>query len=333
MTRIEEMDYLLESRKLFKLVCGAGNEDTEEVRRLAFVYCIAGAKLFDVSANADVVNAALEGIEHACTYAKKFNREIKTHPFVNVSIGMKGDPHVRKAIVNDQCVQCGCCVPECPTEAISSEYIVDTKRCIGCGHCNAACDYSAVDYTHPQKNLETILQQCKSAGAEQVELHAAVADSGSIMSEWEMATDIFNDNYVSMCLDRLHIGDSQLRRRIREARQITKDRFIVQADGVPMSGGKDDYNTTLQAVAIADIVMKSKINVKVLLSGGTNSLTTQLAQMCGVNWHGVAIGTFARNLVKQQIQKSNFVDDRDAVNQAVEIADKLVHDNIGEPVW
>jgi len=102
------------------------------------------------------------------------------------------------------------------------------------------------------------LQECRRCGTEQLELHAAVPDAESIFSEWKMINEIIDDNYVSMCLDRLHLGDSYLRHRIKKAQAIAGERFIVQADGVPMSGGSDDYNTTLQAVAIADIVMKSK---------------------------------------------------------------------------
>ena len=47
----------------------------------------------------------------------------------------------------------------------------------------------------------------------------------------------------------------------------------------PMSGGRDDFNTTLQAVSIADIINKElKLKDKhfsklpVLISGGTNTL-------------------------------------------------------------
>ena len=100
-----------------------------------------------------------------------------------------------------------------------------------------------------------------------------------------------------------------------------------------MSGGKDDYNTTLQAVAIADIVMKSKLDVKVLLSGGTNSLTTKLSDICKVAYNGVSIGTFARNLVKKFIQQDNFMRDDEVIRKAVACADKLVSDNIGEVAW
>jgi len=333
MTRFELMTDLLEKRKLFKLVCGAGNEDAEEVRRLVFVYSLAGAKCFDVSANTEVVKKATLAINEASDYAKKINKKIRIRPVINVSIGMRGDPHVRKAVITDRCVRCGVCLSECPTGAISKDIKIIESRCIGCGNCESACDYDAISFYHKDKNLKKLLQECKKCGMEQLELHAAVSDSNLVFEEWKMINEIVYDNYVSMCLDRLHLGDSQLRHRIRKAKEVAGERFIIQADGVPMSGGKDDYNTTLQAVAIADIVMKSNLGIKVLLSGGTNSLTARLAVMCGVAYNGVSIGTFARNLIKNIVRQDDFMDNDVKVKQAVDIANELVRANIGEPVW
>ena len=41
--------------KLFKLICGAGNEDIEEVYKLCYVYTLAGCNSIDMSANINVV--------------------------------------------------------------------------------------------------------------------------------------------------------------------------------------------------------------------------------------------------------------------------------------
>ena len=64
-----------------------------------------------------------------------------------------------------------------------------------------------------------------------------------------------------------------------------------------MSGGIDNLNTTLQAVSITDYINKElKIknkkfeNLPVLISGGTNTYTGDLARQCGVNFNGITIG-------------------------------------------
>ena len=57
--RYTELKNILKKRRYFKIVCGAGNEDPEEVRKLTVVYTLAGAVGIDVSANVEVVKAAM----------------------------------------------------------------------------------------------------------------------------------------------------------------------------------------------------------------------------------------------------------------------------------
>ena len=90
MDRFETMRGLLADSKYFKLVCGAGNENADEVRRLAVVYTLAGANGFDVSAKPEVVKACVEGIDLAYSYADHFRSQIPVRPFITVSVGMPG---------------------------------------------------------------------------------------------------------------------------------------------------------------------------------------------------------------------------------------------------
>jgi hypothetical protein len=81
------------------------------------------------------------------------------------------------------------------------------------------------------------------------------------MEEWKMVSEVCSDGHISMCLDRLHLSNFAFEKRIEKAKEIAKERLIIQSDGYPMSGGEDDYNTTLQAVSTADILNK-KFNMK-----------------------------------------------------------------------
>ena len=47
------------------MICGAGNEDLEEVKRLTMIYTLAGAKGLDISATPAVVESCMEGIDRA----------------------------------------------------------------------------------------------------------------------------------------------------------------------------------------------------------------------------------------------------------------------------
>ncbi len=347
MTRFDQMQRLLDNRKFFKLVCGAGNEDAEEVKRLTVLYTLAGAKGLDVSANLEVVRKCVEGIDLAFQLADKLDVILKTRPWITVSVGMKGDHHVRKATINPEtCISCKVCIQSCPTEAIPNELIVNKAKCIGCGHCGAICPRNdVITYKHNSRVLKEILPKCMELGVENFELHAAVASDESIMEEWELINEVNTDGHNSMCLDRLHLSDFALETRIIKAKQVAGERLIIQADGYPMSGGKDDYNTTLQAVAIADVInkrfnklkdkktkkslYKPKQEINILLSGGTNSLTTELADQCDVKWQGSSIGTFARNLVKEIISSDNFYEDLDLIHEGYLRAKKIVESNIG----
>ena len=348
MTRFEQMQSLLDNAKYFKLVCGAGNEDAEEVKRLTVLYTLAGAKGMDVSANTNVVTACMEGIDIAFELAEDLGINLKVRPFIMVSVGMPGDHHVRKSYINlDTCLKCDLCIPVCPTDAIPKELVVIKDKCIGCGNCSAICPrQDIIHYEHNNRELETLLPECLVAGAEQIELHAAVADDEAIMQEWQLVSDVNPNGHISMCLDRLHLSNFAFENRVEKAREIAGDRLIIQSDGYPMSGGEDDFNTTLQAVATADVlnkkfnmklrksknvlIYKKKNEVDQLLSGGTNSLTAVLADQVGVKFQGASLGTFARKIVKEVTDNENFYNDINGIKEGYLIAKELVVANVGE---
>ena len=85
----------LQQGTCFKMICGAGNEDLVQVKKLSFVYTLAGANILDISANVDVVKAAKEGVDLAFSFAEDEGIEVIDRPFLMVSIGMPGDHHVR----------------------------------------------------------------------------------------------------------------------------------------------------------------------------------------------------------------------------------------------
>jgi len=329
MSRYEELKQILLEHRYFKVVCGAGNEDPEEVRRLTLVYTLAGANGIDISANVEVVNACMSGIDKAYELAPLLGKKIETRPFVNVSVGLKGDPHVRKAIIDaEKCIQCGLCQIACEQKAINEEYVVMDYRCIGCGNCADVCQYEAVTFYHKRIDFDKILPQCIEAGAENLELHAIIDDDASVIADWKLINNLVPNNFISMCLDRSQLSNKHLINRIQTVYSISGERTIIQADGDPMSGGSDNFNTTLQAIAIADIIQKNGIPVMLLGSGGTNSKTGELAKLCSVSLNGVSIGTYARKIVQPMISEGDIENNIQNIKKAAAMAEKLININL-----
>ncbi|WP_420068572.1 DUF362 domain-containing protein [Rarispira pelagica] len=49
-------------------------------------------------------------------------------------------------VISDDCVSCGACMSECPTDAISegTPYVIDAEKCIDCGSCAEVCPSEAI---------------------------------------------------------------------------------------------------------------------------------------------------------------------------------------------
>lgn len=302
---------ILESHKCFKLVCGAGNEDAVEVEKLVKLYSAAGCKFFDLSADEEIVDAAKRGLGN-------------NEGYLCVSVGIKGDPHVRKAQIDyEKCVGCHKCEEVCPQKTIR-HCKVKQNRCIGCGKCHSVCKRNAISFISQNKNLREVLPPLIAKGIDCIELHAIGGDDTEVMEKWDCINELY-DGILSICTARQKLSDEKMISRIKTMLEIRKPHTtIIQADGFPMSGGKDDYKTTLQTIACAELVQNEKLQIYLMLSGGTNSKTAELAKMCDINYNGIAVGTFARKIVRQYIEREDFLTNEYAFNSALAIAKKLV---------
>ncbi|MFI3301401.1 MAG: LdpA C-terminal domain-containing domain [Candidatus Gastranaerophilales bacterium] len=314
---------LFKNNKCFKLVCGAGNEDAIEVEKLVALYSKAGCNFFDLSAKPEIVEAAKKGLEIA---------GIKEDRYLCVSVGIQGDPHVSKASIDtEKCVKCGKCSTQCLQQAIkenASSYKIKKMRCIGCGKCAKICPKQCIEMTSEFIDLKITLPPIIQSGIDCIEFHAIGEDEIEVAEKWEDINNLF-DGVLSICIDRSKLGNEKLLKRVNQMLLKRKPHTtIIQADGAPMSGGEDDFKTTLQAIATAEIFQNENLPIYLLLSGGTNSKTTLLAKQCNINAGGIAIGSYARKIVKKYIEREDFLKNEEIFNKALTIAKELVETSL-----
>lgn len=51
-------------------------------------------------------------------------------------------------VISDECISCGSCEAECPTEAISQGeeiFVIDPEKCTDCGACVDVCPVEAIE--------------------------------------------------------------------------------------------------------------------------------------------------------------------------------------------
>ena len=165
---------LLDKRQCFKLVCGAGNEDVEEVEKLVTIYSKAGCTFFDLCAKPEIVDAAKRGLKRA---------GIEQNQYLCVSVGISGDPHITKAFINQEtCKKCGKCKTVCPHDAILEldKYKVKKERCIGCGQCAKYCPHNAIEMISQIQEYDEILPPLIQKGIDFIEFHAISEDENDV---------------------------------------------------------------------------------------------------------------------------------------------------------
>lgn len=310
---------LFKEKRCFKLICGAGNEDINEVEKLIYLYSLSGANFFDVCAKPEVLLAAKRGLEKA---------GIEKDRYLCVSIGAESDKHFCKAhIDNNKCLQCSSCISVCnqnAIEVINSEHQINEKRCIGCSKCIDVCPNNAIDLIQKSTDYKEVLPPLIEIGLDCVEFHILGNEGDILFEKWNEINSMFNGP-ISISINRSKIGDEELISLISKLIKTRKPySVIIQADGIPMSGGKDSYKSTLQAISTADLFLGANLECYVMCSGGTNSKTAELAKLCGVDIQGVAIGSFARKIVQDYTRREDFYDNKAVINEALSVSKNLV---------
>ena len=161
-----------------------------------------------------------------------------------------------------------------------------------------------------------------------VEFHCSSENIELILENWQNIISIYKGQ-KGICLDRSKLGDDKIIELLNKMIKNCNDKIIIQADGRPMSGSNDDYKSTLQTVAFAELIRNANLPVYLLLSGGTNSKSTKLANEMDININGAALGSYARKIVKNYINNNDFFENSELQQEAINKA-KILADNLRE---
>lgn len=310
------LKHYLENKKCFKLVLGANNSDFKQITRLCALYSSIGCKFFDINASIEAYNALIKGLNYS-----KIKRE---DVFVCVSVGVNQDPHLTKFKIDKTlCKNCKKCKDICISQAIEFGDFAKIKeeKCIGCAKCAKTTNCPAFRSYQKIRKWEEFLPGLFDK-TDCIEFHAICDDINEIDEKWNYLCSNFN-GMLSICVDRSFFGDRKIIEQLRKMIKKADRKIIIQADGAPMSGGKNDYKTTLQTVAFVDLINKNNLNAYVIMSGGTNSKTMELARLLQVENNGAAFGSYARKIVNQYCACEDFLLDLNKFNKAKIEACKL----------
>ena len=145
--------------------------------------------------------------------------------------------------------------------------------------------------------LVASVEACLGEGANMVELHASDSDDRSLKEAAVALHPLLEDRYLSVCL-----GTQGLRspldviRQAQLVEEIHGPFTMIQAEGLATARRGDPWSS-LPGLTLAQALL-ANTSAYVLVAGGANHWTRNLADILGIPIHGVAVGSYARGLVK-----------------------------------
>lgn len=160
-----------------------------------------------------------------------------------------------------------------------------------------------------------ILRLCQNEGAEFFELHNDLPDISLVKDKLLIVKEVFSLKPISINLSRDKLSNANIVEQIKFFRTNIQKDIIIEVNGSE-EGNNNKYNATLQSISTADIIQKQLLKkeiafrkIPILLSGGTNSLTFELAKECNVHFNGITFSDFARNDFEEFLQSHSVDND------------------------
>ncbi len=283
----------LPQRRFFKLIGGGSLTEADKIASLAKAYALGGADCIDIAPNL----AVIEAVDTA------LNTIPGPRPVLMISLPLDPDPHFRKIeLAEPDCIRCGLCLPECPTEAIMLPDALNISQalCYGCGRCVPVCPTDALSLLPFQ--VDSQIEAALSHPAVQaLEIHSHYCDPGMLATFLDRWQALLHDKLIALCFRPEAIPVPQLLDFCRTAQAQSALPILLQIDGAPMSGTEDPEASrpALEAaVWMAKQLASHGGNFPITISGGINTHTAQWLSETRYDFiAGVGMGTMARKAI------------------------------------
>ena len=190
---------------------------------------------------------------------------------------------------------------------------------------NPSITISFTDLGFSQPAFEYKFSAVERYKVKTVELHILREDIEANTILIEKISEIATNQLISLSLNRKNFSNASLIELIKKAREILKSRLIIELKGTHFSGINNFYNETLQAISTVDIINKQlKLqNIKfrklpIIIAGGVNSSTLQLAKQCKVEFQGLCISESGFNLFSLKNQEE-ILSNNNEIKKSIEL--------------
>lgn len=239
-----------------------------------------------------------------------------------VSLNAGEDIHFRKVSIDSgKCINCFECLKSCPAKALYNEnniIKINYESCYGCGRCEKSCLHNAINFIKLNNSFDNL------NGISALEIHTGNNSIEEVRNYLESIDNCLkNIELLSFSVESQRFNAKELSDYVNSLTELISDKVIIQIDGAPM-GATSDALSSLQSICAASILVESKTNAYIQISGGVNYFSKKLTNQLGLKISGFGYGTFARKIVLSYLEELDDLQFAAQMKRIVNITTNLV---------